>query len=187
MDCNRGRQMIHAELDGELTEEHRALLAEHLGECAACAQLRTSLMALTTDLATLPLPAQPEGFRDAVMSQVEGLARKRRGRLWVLRPALPWVGVGLSSTLSYAALVIAVILGLPQLASGLGERLPALLSASHGLWQSSGAICSYASTAAGENAPLVVCALAAYLAVLAGAGWKFRQRLLPAMAGARDA
>jgi len=187
MECNRGRQMIHAELDGELTEERRALLAEHLGQCAACAQFRASLMALTTDLAALPLPAQPEGFRDAVMGQVEGLARKRRGRLWGLRPALPWVGVGLSSSLIYAALATGIVLGLPQWVSGAGERLAALLSAGHGLWQSSGAIWSYASSAAGDNAPLMVCGLAAYLAVLAGAGWKFRRQLLPAMVGARDA
>lgn len=187
MDCNRGRQMIHAELDGELREDHRELLAGHLAECPSCSQFRAGLMALTTDLAALPLPAQPEGFRDVVMSQVEGLARKRRGRLWRLRPALPWVGVGLSSTLCYAALAIAIIFGLPQVASGVGGRLPALLSAGHGLWQSGGAIWADLSALAVSNAPLAICGLAAYLAVLAGAGWKFRQRLLPAVARVRDA
>src|ERR687896_2082611 len=59
--CERAHGWASLELDGEISQLERALLAAHLGRCAACAQSVAEMRALAEVLRGAPLerPARP--------------------------------------------------------------------------------------------------------------------------------
>jgi len=56
--CNRTRQHVSLRLDTDLSELEEALVAAHLGRCAACRAFDLDLQALTESLRAAPL-AEP--------------------------------------------------------------------------------------------------------------------------------
>ena len=57
--CQRAREAVSMQLDGELSELGSARLSAHLRECEACAGYALELAALTTRLRTAPLEQLP--------------------------------------------------------------------------------------------------------------------------------
>ena len=79
--CERAQSWASLELDGELSQLERALLATHLRRCAACAETVAGVRALTAALRAAPLePLEAPVF---VIT-----ARERRSRPLALRLAL---------------------------------------------------------------------------------------------------
>ena len=103
MICEEALLLMSARLDGELTPDEEAALAEHLAVCPACAELMESMRGLDTQLATLREPA-PEGLKKGVLYRIDqatGKARPaRRG----------WFGPG--AALGAVAAVLVLLVGL---------------------------------------------------------------------------
>jgi anti-sigma factor RsiW len=57
--CERAREWVSLELDGELSELEDALLRAHLGRCAACAAFASGVRTFTRELRAAPLE-EPE-------------------------------------------------------------------------------------------------------------------------------
>jgi predicted anti-sigma-YlaC factor YlaD len=95
--CERAREWVSLDLDGELSELEHALLRAHLDRCAACAAFAHDVRALTGELRAAPAetPAVPVT-----------LPRRRSGAVRVLQ-----VGA--------AAAAIAIAVGLGTLAGSL--------------------------------------------------------------------
>jgi anti-sigma factor RsiW len=55
--CDRVRGQISLDLDGELSQLERAMVASHIRRCPACAAFRTSAGSFTHALRTAPLAA----------------------------------------------------------------------------------------------------------------------------------
>src|SRR6266498_2943416 len=53
--CDRARQAVSLQLDGELSQLERALLDRHVGRCAACAAFAADATALTEQLRAAPV------------------------------------------------------------------------------------------------------------------------------------
>jgi len=87
--CQRAREAVSRQLDGELSELGSARLSAHLRECDACASYALELAALTTRLRTAPL-AQPS-------APVELPARRRRPALQLAAAAAAVVALAASS------------------------------------------------------------------------------------------
>ena len=98
--CDRVRSQVSLELDGELSELERMMVARHLDHCADCLAFRDGAVETTNTIRTAPL----ERFERRV-----ALPRLHRGRLIAARD------VALRATAAAAG--IAIVLGL-----GLGER-----------------------------------------------------------------
>lgn len=79
--CLEYLELMNAVLDGEATEEERARLEAHLGDCPACAALYADLAALRAGAEALVVPA-PEGLADSVMEQVRAPRQNRPVRRW---------------------------------------------------------------------------------------------------------
>ena len=54
-DCDRARSCVSRELDGELSEFERVLLAAHLAACAPCRTFKAEVAAITAELRAAPL------------------------------------------------------------------------------------------------------------------------------------
>ena len=57
--CERVRGQVSLELDGELSQLERAMLAAHVVRCADCRAYRAEVHAFTRELRTAPLEAAP--------------------------------------------------------------------------------------------------------------------------------
>jgi anti-sigma factor RsiW len=57
--CDRVREQVSLQLDGELSQLEQVILERHLTRCAACAEYRTEVTAITRQLREAPLE-QPE-------------------------------------------------------------------------------------------------------------------------------
>jgi predicted anti-sigma-YlaC factor YlaD len=102
--CERAQEWASLELDGELSQLERALLATHLRRCAACAEAVGGMRALTSALRAAPLePLDAPAF---VVT-----AEKRRSRPLAVRLAL-------------AATLAVVAAGLGMFAGTLGNTSP---------------------------------------------------------------
>jgi anti-sigma factor RsiW len=53
--CDRARQAVSLQLDGELSQLERALLERHVDRCSACAEFAADAAALTQELRVAPL------------------------------------------------------------------------------------------------------------------------------------
>lgn len=103
MICEEALLLMSAKLDGALTPDEEAALAEHLAACPACAELMETMRSLDTQLATLREPA-PEGLKKGVIYRIDQATGKtkpaRRG----------WFGPG--TALSAVAAVLVLLVGL---------------------------------------------------------------------------
>jgi len=86
-DCDTCCEWIHLEVDGVLAAREAALLADHLGTCAACRREREEAEALGRLLRGSRLPVRPD-FRSAVLSALPSTGWESRApRSWVLPAA----------------------------------------------------------------------------------------------------
>jgi anti-sigma factor RsiW len=98
--CDRVRGQVSLELDGELSELERMMVARHLERCGDCRAFRDGVLEVTNRIRSTPL----EGFERRVV-----LPRLHRGRLLGARDVALRVG----ATAAGIALVLG--LGLSQL------------------------------------------------------------------------
>ena len=87
--CQRAREAVSRQLDGELSELGSARLSAHLRECEACASYALELAALTTRLRTAPLEPLP--------APVAPPSRRRRPALQLAAAAAAVVAAAASS------------------------------------------------------------------------------------------
>ena len=71
MDCERTRELLNTYLDGELSPDRHAQVAEHLRACAGCAQALAELEGVNRAIGTLAGAAVPEGFARRVREAAE--------------------------------------------------------------------------------------------------------------------
>jgi predicted anti-sigma-YlaC factor YlaD len=94
--CDRARQWVSADVDGELSRFERVLLAAHTSGCASCREFEAATVAATSVLRAAPLehPERP--------IEVRRVRRRLRVRLApaTAAAAMAVVAVGLASTLS---------------------------------------------------------------------------------------
>ena len=102
--CSRARAWGSLELDGELSQLERVLLAAHLRRCADCAELVERMRATTALVRTAPL--------------------ERLGRALILPARQPRRGRVIALRLAAAATLAALAAGLGMLAGSAG-RTPA--------------------------------------------------------------
>lgn len=81
MNCATARQFVHAELDGELSAEQQAALAEHVQNCSDCGAMRSQLLAIRSAMRRLAAATEP----NSIPLQPISFARSRR----VFRLAVP--------------------------------------------------------------------------------------------------
>ncbi len=96
-ECERYRELIGAELDGEATEAERAALSAHLETCEDCRRYRDALRAVSGALRE-DLAEPPETLTFAVMSKLELNEKLRRQREQPKR-FTPWRMAGLAASL----------------------------------------------------------------------------------------
>jgi predicted anti-sigma-YlaC factor YlaD len=94
-DCDRVRQWVSADVDGELSTFERILLADHLAGCRPCREFRASVDGLTSSLRAAP----SEQFEGIVIGRVR---RRARLRLAPAAAAMAVAVVGLGSILASA-------------------------------------------------------------------------------------
>jgi anti-sigma factor RsiW len=73
--CDRVRAQISLELDGELSQLERAMVASHLRRCPACAAFRASVTSVTHALRTSPFeslerPLEIPSFRRRALAEL---------------------------------------------------------------------------------------------------------------------
>jgi hypothetical protein len=100
--CERAREWVSLELDGELSELEGALLRAHLDRCAACAAFANGVRTFTRELRAAPLE------EPARMPLLPGAARRVRVRTLQAVAAAAAVGAavvlgGLAGALSSSA------------------------------------------------------------------------------------
>lgn len=96
-DCERARQWVSIELDGELSTFERVLLRAHLAHCSSCSEFRAETSGLTHALRSAPLEQleQPIAI---------GRMRRRLGlRLAPAAAAMAVAFVGIGSILATSA------------------------------------------------------------------------------------
>jgi len=96
--CDRVRAQISLELDGELSQLERRMLAAHLERCSACDAYQADVATFTHALRTAPVERPQRPF---------DLPRRRR-------ISLGGAQVGVAAMLAFAALGLATQLGVPE-------------------------------------------------------------------------
>jgi len=161
MTCIEANELIHLELDGELSSAERELLTAHVAECDPCAELRNTITAIVPALSAACPVEMPSDFTASVTARLRGV-----------RPAIepapsPWYRAIVGTVVAYA---MAGVAGYTLLSWGvpwLGRALP-------GLVQWGRAIAAVAATAFGPLAAdasyyvLPIAMLAASSVLLAG-------------------
>ena len=99
MVCERVRTQVSAELDGELSEIERRMLAAHLLSCPACRAYEADVVSFTTKLRSAPLET---------IGLPINIHRHRPRRI-----ALARVHVGLAAALAIAVMGSVLQLGFP--------------------------------------------------------------------------
>jgi len=96
--CTQARQMLSRRLDGELANEDRRLLDNHLSGCGACWDELAALERDRAVMAALPAPGQPPWLLTRVMAEVRRSGRRSRR----------WFGLGRAVGAVAAALLVVV-------------------------------------------------------------------------------
>ena len=100
MNCNEIRELISCMLDGELSADDSAIVAEHLAECPECMRVFEAFH--TISLSLEEMEEVPVGFTEDVMSRIKqsGTKTTKPKRVPIFRMA------GLAAAAACAALVI---------------------------------------------------------------------------------
>ena len=99
--CEKIREMLEAYADGELTEQKKALVEQHVAHCPHCAALLDEYLALNAAIADCAVQA-PEGFAERVSQAIETepqapVRTKKNGVR--LGKIAPWIGIGAAALL----------------------------------------------------------------------------------------
>ena len=100
-DCSKIEQLLAAYADGELSEEQKALVEQHVATCPHCKALLGEYLALNQAIEACAVQA-PEGFADRVMDAVEKqktAAPKSVGRGVRLGRIAPFMGVAAAAVI----------------------------------------------------------------------------------------
>lgn len=89
--CDRARQWVSADVDGELSRFERVLLAAHTASCASCREFHAAAVEITTTLRATPLE-RPER-----LIEIRRVRRRIRARLAPAVAAMAAVAVGVGS------------------------------------------------------------------------------------------
>ncbi len=99
--CKKIEKLLSAYADGELNEQQKALVAQHVAHCPHCAALLDEYLALNAAIEDCAVQA-PEGFTERVMQAIEreqAAPVKPQGRGVRLGKIAPFVGVGVAAVL----------------------------------------------------------------------------------------
>ncbi len=99
--CKQIEKLLSAYADGELNEQQKTLVAQHVAHCPHCAALLDEYLALNAAIADCAVQA-PEGFTERVMQAVEHEQKtplKPQGRGVRLGKIASFVGVGVAALL----------------------------------------------------------------------------------------
>lgn len=109
MRCRTTQRRLEAYLGGELSEQERARLEQHLASCAACGRALEHGRRLHETLGQKAAPPLPEGFHARLMARAREHVEKRSWSKRMLRPFgwTPAMPVGLR--MAAAAAVIAAL------------------------------------------------------------------------------
>src|SRR3989339_612151 len=88
MNCNKFRILLSAYIDGELPEQEKALLTDHLMGCGECGKTRGDLLYLKDLFSKSPGSALPQDFENRIREKIraEGISFRRK----ILLPSLRW-------------------------------------------------------------------------------------------------
>jgi predicted anti-sigma-YlaC factor YlaD len=89
LSCDSARDLISAQLDGEVTTEESERLGAHMGTCVDCQALSASFMQLDRRVRLRPAEQMPD-LRPAILVKSRPAVLGRNG--W-MRPALAWVAL----------------------------------------------------------------------------------------------
>ena len=99
--CEKIRQMLEAYADGELTEQQKAHVEQHVAHCPHCAALLDEYLALNAAIADCAVQA-PEGFAErvsqAIRNQPQTSVRTKKTGVRLGKIA-PWIGIGAAALL----------------------------------------------------------------------------------------
>ena len=99
--CEKIREMLEAYADGELTEQKKALVEQHVAHCPHCAALLDEYLALNAAIADCAVQA-PEGFAErvsqAIRNQPQAPVRTKKTGVRLGKIA-PWIGIGVAALL----------------------------------------------------------------------------------------
>ena len=78
MNCETLEELISAYVDGEVSEEERQTVEQHVASCASCRATLQDFSTAQTFVRTLPTFDAPQDFRQRVTERVE-----RKSRFWM--------------------------------------------------------------------------------------------------------
>jgi anti-sigma factor RsiW len=79
MTCDYFKELISAQIDGELSPDESRALEQHLLECAACARLSEELRLQSQSMASHPTSAIPETLADNILAATVRKPEQGRG------------------------------------------------------------------------------------------------------------
>ncbi|MFF3854616.1 zf-HC2 domain-containing protein [Micromonospora sp. NPDC002575] len=138
MRCERWREMLSAQLDGEETPADRVAAEEHLVTCGDCRAWFETAAAVTRRARTRVVTTTPD-LADAVLAAVAAAPRRRWWTAACWLPAGPWrerLVAGLRAALGLVG-AVQVVLGLVQV--GRGTTVAHAHAAGQHLWHESAA------------------------------------------------
>ena len=91
--CDRVRAQISLELDSELSQLERAMVAAHLVRCSGCRGFRTGVTAVTRELRAAPLEQPPASVLVRRPRRISSIARFQAG----VAAAMAFTIVGVAS------------------------------------------------------------------------------------------
>jgi hypothetical protein len=114
MRCSRAQKLIPFFINGELQEQQRRNVDEHLRRCDACKKMADEYAALSRLAQSAPTPVEPEGFYDnfydEVMARIDRSSKPSKRSpakkfAWpVIRPRLAFAGIGVAIAVAVFAL-----------------------------------------------------------------------------------
>ncbi len=99
MNCETMEELLSAYIDGEVSEEERQTVEQHVALCASCRATVQDFSTAQTFVRTLPIFDAPQGFRQRVTARVE-----RSSRMWFrIRQFVPRFAFGTVALLMMSA------------------------------------------------------------------------------------
>jgi anti-sigma factor RsiW len=109
--CSRNRKRLNAYIDGELPQQARHSVAQHLAECTSCRTVLHGLRGLEPYLQTLDTPSIPAALTSRILSEASlrrrKVAKNRNNWWWRTIWPQPLLVTGATT----AALVVGLAMG----------------------------------------------------------------------------
>ena len=113
MSCEHFEDLILDEIDGRLSAESAAGLAEHLRGCEECRGFRAAQQALDSELAGIRVPRTDSAFAARVLERVDGLPRHFVLRLSAVFELAALGSVAAAGGIAVQVLFPMTLIGLP--------------------------------------------------------------------------